>query len=434
MKYQTIHSLGSRCQNSDILKHYNYREFSGFFDFMNTLKVRNIKHILEDDFNEILKPENNFSLLCNQLTIDPETRLPLPTSMRTSNKFYDADHTDVHGAIFPHHDLNTEKDYNHFLKCKKRFKKLKNYKTLFNYAYNTWENNLSKDAMSMISDTLKHTHGFTNYRICFIGITIGNESSFRKVSTHDDYDNWELVINNSFTGGLFTKEIDNKNYISIIESYGIDDNRVTKEEIDKEDMKKISFESVTKFEEEVAKFFGAPYAIAVDSCTHGIELCLRYKKTQKITVPKRTYISVPFLANKLGIELEFINYKWQDYYNLGDNICDAAVLWEENSYVPNRMMNLSFQFQKHLSLGRGGMILCDNKEDAIALKKMSYDGRLPHIPWREQNIDTFGYHYYMTPETAQLGLDKLPEAIKENPRKWVVEDWPDLTKMDIFNK
>ena len=38
----------------------------------------------------------------------------------------------------------------------------------------------------------------------------------------------------------------------------------------------------------------------------------------------------------------------------------------------------------------------------------------------------------MTPETAMNGLKKLPEAIKTEPRKWVVTDWPDLTKMEIF--
>jgi len=97
-------------------------------------------------------------------------------------------------------------------------------------------------------------------------------------------------------------------------------------------------------------------------------------------------------------------------------------------------MCLSFQFQKHLSLGRGGAILCDNKEDAIALKKMSYDGRLPEIPWRDQNIESYGYHYYMTPETAQLGLDKFDDAVKTKPKQWVISDWPDLTKMAIFNK
>jgi hypothetical protein len=38
----------------------------------------------------------------------------------------------------------------------------------------------------------------------------------------------------------------------------------------------------------------------------------------------------------------------------------------------------------------------------------------------------------MTPETAQLGLDKLPAAVLSEPRQWTVNDWPDLTKMDIF--
>jgi hypothetical protein len=39
----------------------------------------------------------------------------------------------------------------------------------------------------------------------------------------------------------------------------------------------------------------------------------------------------------------------------------------------------------------------------------------------------------MTPETAKLGLEKLPEAIETEPRQWVVSDWPDLTQMKIFN-
>jgi hypothetical protein len=30
-----------------------------------------------------------------------------------------------------------------------------------------------------------------------------------------------------------------------------------------------------------------------------------------------------------------------------------------------------------------------------------------NIPWRDQDIESYGYHYYMTPETAQLGLDKF---------------------------
>ena len=195
----------------------------------------------------------------------------------------------------------------------------------------------------------------------------------------------------------------------------------------------MSFKAVKDFENKIADWFGAPYGVSVDCCTHGIELCLRQQNIQSIEVPKRTYLSVPFLANKLSIPLYWRDEEWEDYYNIGGtNIYDAAVLWKENSYISGTFMCLSFQFQKHLSLGRGGMILTDNKEAVVELKKMSYDGRVPDIPWREQDIKTMGYHYYMTPETAMLGLEKLPEAIKTKPRKWVVTDWPDLTKMEIF--
>jgi dTDP-4-amino-4,6-dideoxygalactose transaminase len=199
----------------------------------------------------------------------------------------------------------------------------------------------------------------------------------------------------------------------------------------------MNFEVVSTFENKISEFFGASYAVAVDSCTHGLELCLRHTNETKINVPKRTYLSIPFLAEKIGLKREWRDDDWEKYYtiNYGDKrIIDAAVLWEKNSYIPNTFMCISFQYQKHLSLGRGGVILIDNESDYISLKKMSYDGRLPNIPWRDQDIDTVGFHYYMTPETAQLGLDKLQTAIDTPPRQWVVTDWPDLTEMQIFKK
>jgi dTDP-4-amino-4,6-dideoxygalactose transaminase len=195
----------------------------------------------------------------------------------------------------------------------------------------------------------------------------------------------------------------------------------------------MSFEAVEKFEKEIAKYFGSPFSVATDSCTHALELCLRYQKVDKINVPVNTYLSVPFLANKLSVPLEWRVENWKEYYFFQDtNIADAAVMWREGSYVPDTLMCLSFQYKKHLNLGRGGMILTDDPQAASDLKKMSYDGRLPNVPWREQDIDMIGYHYYMTPETAKLGLEKLPLAIETKPKKWTVNDWPDLTKMEIF--
>ena len=195
----------------------------------------------------------------------------------------------------------------------------------------------------------------------------------------------------------------------------------------------MSWKSIHDFESLVSNWFGAKYGIAVDSCTHGIELCLRYVGVDELVVPKRTYLSIPFLAHKLNVPLRWKDEDWREYYEIGNTgVYDAAVLWREKSYISDTFMCLSFQFQKHLSLGRGGMILLDDKESYEVLRKMVYDGREPNVPWREQNIDTIGYHYYMTPETAQLGINKFTEAIHEEPRRWVLNDWPDLTKMEIF--
>lgn len=196
----------------------------------------------------------------------------------------------------------------------------------------------------------------------------------------------------------------------------------------------MSFQVIADFEKEIASFFGAPYAVAVDCCTHGIELCLRMKEVKKIKVPKRTYLSIPMLADKLNIDLEWTDEKWQDYYYLTKEIIDAAVHWKANSYISGTYMCVSFQFRKHLSLGRGGIILFDKVEDFDILKRMSYDGRSPDLPWAKQNIKAIGYHYYMTPETAKLGMQKLPDAIIRKPRQWVYTDWPDLTKMDFFKR
>lgn len=191
---------------------------------------------------------------------------------------------------------------------------------------------------------------------------------------------------------------------------------------------------VAELEKQIADFYGAKYAIATDCCTHAIELCLRLQDIKNAKVPKHTYLSVPMTLEKLGINYKFTDTYWKDYYRIGGtNIIDAAVYWKRNSYIPDSFMCLSFQYRKHLNLGRGGMILTDDSEAAIQLKKMSYDGRVPDVLWAEQDVDTLGYHYYMTPETAELGLNKLKQAIETEPKRWSYKDYPDISTMKVFN-
>tara|TARA_R100001591_G_scaffold59176_1_gene69037 strand:- start:876 stop:1472 length:597 start_codon:yes stop_codon:yes gene_type:complete len=191
---------------------------------------------------------------------------------------------------------------------------------------------------------------------------------------------------------------------------------------------------IEKFEYDLAKYFNSPFAVCTDSCTHAIELCLRLvRPTLKITVPARTYISVPFTLIKLSLDWQFKDIDWENYYYLnGTNIIDAAVYFQKDSYVKNSLMCLSFQHKKALSLGRGGAILCSKKQDYDLLKRMAWDGRDHTKLWKEQDIDVVGYHYYMTPETAKLGSKKLKDVIPK--AKQGSSDYPYLPEMKVFKQ
>ena len=84
---------------------------------------------------------------------------------------------------------------------------------------------------------------------------------------------------------------------------------------------------------------------------------LKIYKSSNIEIPTHTYLSVAFLGEKLGIKwiwkeemAELLLHRKYKYYR-------CSCLLEKNSYIPKTMMCLSFQFQKHLNIGKGGMIL-----------------------------------------------------------------------------
>lgn len=195
----------------------------------------------------------------------------------------------------------------------------------------------------------------------------------------------------------------------------------------------MSFKSVTKFEKIVAKFFNAPFGIATDSCTHAIELCFRYKKIKNTKFPINTYVSIPMLGNKLNLNWTWKHDKWKNFYYFEKtNIIDAAVYWKEFGYIPNTLMCLSFQYQKHINIGKGGMILTDNFNAYNDLIKMAHDGRERNTPWRMQNISCLGYHYYLMPELAEEGIKIFKKKKNLPPKIWSFKDYPNLKNFKCF--
>ena len=116
-----------------------------------------------------------------------------------------------------------------------------------------------------------------------------------------------------------------------------------------------AFDKIFHFEQELAKFTGAPYAIMTDCCTHAIELCLRYNKIKECTFTPYTYISVPMTMHKLGIKYSYFpdslphRQQWTGEYKFeGTRIWDSARRLEENMYRSGMMQCLSFGHDKPL--------------------------------------------------------------------------------------
>jgi dTDP-4-amino-4,6-dideoxygalactose transaminase len=190
-------------------------------------------------------------------------------------------------------------------------------------------------------------------------------------------------------------------------------------------------EIVGIFEQKVADMFGSKYAVAVDCCTHALELSLRFiGDNELISIPKHTYISVPsmFPIPEYAFSLEDI--KWHGYYFLEPtNVIDAAWMWKRGSYIKGSLMCLSFQIKKPLPIGRGGMILTDREDAYDWLRLARYDGRDLDTPYdSEDHVKMFGWHYYMTPEDAARGLLLMEEVPSQEPTcGW--EHYPDISKI-----
>jgi dTDP-4-amino-4,6-dideoxygalactose transaminase len=195
------------------------------------------------------------------------------------------------------------------------------------------------------------------------------------------------------------------------------------------------FDKIKQFEDALAEYTGAPYAIMTDCCTHAIELCLRYDGVRALKMTPYTYLSIPMTMHKLGIHYAYneeVTQEWAGEYAFGlTRIWDSARRLEKNMFRAGTMQCLSFGHSKPLHIGRGGAILLDDKAAYDAMICMRYDGRDLNInPWQEQKEFRVGYHYKPTPEEAAQGLALL-QGLKEFPAKPEFVPYPDLRTITI---
>jgi len=171
------------------------------------------------------------------------------------------------------------------------------------------------------------------------------------------------------------------------------------------------------FEKTVAEYAGSKYAVAVSTCTDALFLSLKYlNATGSVTLPARTYVSVPGSVLHAGLNVKFEDKKWEGHYKLDPfNVVDGAVRFTSGMYVPDSLHCLSFHRRKHLPIGKGGMILTDSAEAARWLKLVRYNGRNMDVYYDDQTeFEVVGWNMYMTPEQGAKGLELMEKLPKHN--------------------
>jgi dTDP-4-amino-4,6-dideoxygalactose transaminase len=191
---------------------------------------------------------------------------------------------------------------------------------------------------------------------------------------------------------------------------------------------------VKEFEKKLSEYTGAPYVVCVDSCTDAMFLVCKRLSVKRVLLPKHTYLSIPMSIIHAGGKVDFEDIEWSGMYQIKPHpIYDSAKRMKKDMYINGSYMTLSFHMQKHIPIGKGGAILCDNKEDYEWFKKARYEGR-SEVPYHEDDIEFIGWNMYMTPRDAIRGLELVQNLPDDNED--LIEDPPyrDLTTFTVFKK
>jgi dTDP-4-amino-4,6-dideoxygalactose transaminase len=198
------------------------------------------------------------------------------------------------------------------------------------------------------------------------------------------------------------------------------------------------------FEKALCDYTGAPYAVTVDNQSNALFLSMMFEdvKEKEITIPSRTYPSVPCEIIHAGGKVKFKEIKAKTikgaYQLEPTNIWDSALRFTADMYIPGSHMCLSFTGPyKHFKLSKGGAILTDSLEAYHWFKRARYSGRR-ECSYHDDHFDMLGWNFYMMPELATRGLLLMGQFYNmDGTKKHNVDlelPYPDLSKFEIYTR
>lgn len=199
------------------------------------------------------------------------------------------------------------------------------------------------------------------------------------------------------------------------------------------------YEVVEMFEQSCAEYLGAPYVVAVSSCTAALKLSVQWcldKRSPRhgigVMCPKLTYVSVPMAIINAGGKPHFVDVEWLGMYRLEPlPVVDAARWFTSGMYLPGEFMCHSFHSTKTLADMAGGCIAHDSPEADEWFRRMRFHGRKDGVDPRDDLGIILGDDCRMHRDVAcrlTAKLFRLPKHNEPLPN----DDYPDLSKLECF--
>jgi dTDP-4-amino-4,6-dideoxygalactose transaminase len=203
------------------------------------------------------------------------------------------------------------------------------------------------------------------------------------------------------------------------------------------------YQVVKDFEQAVGEYTGAPHVVSAMSCTAALLLAVAWcldrtgglkdrRYPAIVEIPRRTYVSVPMSIIHAGGIPTFRDEEWVGAYQLKPlPVWDCARRFTSGMYRAGEMQCVSFHWSKILGIQQGGAILLDDPEAAAWLRRARFDGRTEGVAVKDDTFDFVGWHYYLSPEIAAEGLQRIG-LIPKHTADLKNDDYPDLSTLEIF--
>lgn len=223
---------------------------------------------------------------------------------------------------------------------------------------------------------------------------------------------------------------------------------------------------VTEFEEEFAKYVGAKYAVACNSATSALDLCLKAYdiKGGELITPAFTFVSDAIVGEWNGMEVTFADIDPVSYcidpqsvkitsktkaiiaVDSHGRLADIQALKAKFDgliiedaahacYTPGAGKDAditvwSFQAVKSLPTGDGGMITTNDESIVkklrslywLGVEKMTHERVNEHGYTWDYDIKGLGIKAYMIDLTAVIGLGQLRRLEQTNARRREIQD------------